>query len=116
MATTPDRDSITLYATLGDPLSRWLWLVKWLLLIPHYIVLAVLGFVASFTWLITLFAVLFTGRYPPGLFEFHMGLFRWTWRVEFYGYQALATDAYPPFQFSGRIDYPADIEIETQRI
>ncbi len=112
MATTPDRDPVTLYATLGEPLSRWLWIVKPLLLIPHYIVLAILGFVASITWVITLFAILFTGRYPRGLFDFHMGVFRWTWRVEFYGFQGLATDVYPPFQFSGPIDYPADIEIE----
>jgi hypothetical protein len=112
MATTPDRDPVTLYVTLAESLSRWLWIVKPLLLIPHYIVLAILGFAASITWVITLLAILFTGRYPRGLFDFHMGVFRWMWRVEFYGTQALATDMYPPFQFSGANDYPADIEIK----
>lgn len=109
---TPDRNPVTLYATLSEPLSRWLWIVKPLLLIPHYIVLALLGFAATFTYVITLLAILFTGRYPRALFDFHLGLFRWSWRVEFYGMQALATDKYPPFQFSGPLDYPADIEIE----
>jgi hypothetical protein len=109
---TPDRNPVTLYATLSEPLSRWRWIVKPLLLIPHYIVLALLGFAATFTYVITLLAILFTGRYPRALFDFHLGLFRWSWRVEFYGMQALATDKYPPLQFSGPPDYPADIEIK----
>lgn len=112
MTNLPANDPVTLYASLDDPLSRGLWLIKWLLLIPHYIVLAVLASVAVFTFVFTFFAILFTGRYPRALFNFHLAIIRWNWRVEFYGYQALATDHYPPFQLSGDIDYGADIAIE----
>ena len=112
MTNIPARNSVTLYANLDEPLSRGLWLIKWLLLIPHYIVLSVLGFVAAFTFVFTFFAILFTGRYPRSLFDFHLAIIRWAWRVEFYGYQALATDQYPPFQLFGDIDYPADISID----
>lgn len=101
---------IVFRALAGEPLSPALWLVKWLLLIPHYVVLAFLyvGFAAS--WFVSLFAILFTGRYPRSLFDYNVGVIRWTWRVGYYGYQALATDRYPPFTLRSG-GYPADIEV-----
>ena len=96
---------------LTEPLSQWLWLVKWLLIIPHIIVLSFLWVAAVIVWLMSLFAILFTAKYPRSFFEFNVGVLRWTWRVGFYSYQALGTDKYPPFRLYGG-DYPADLEVE----
>ncbi|MBM3157389.1 MAG: DUF4389 domain-containing protein [Chloroflexi bacterium] len=95
---------------LTEPLSPALWLVKWFLLIPHYIVLFFLWIACAVVWLLSLFAILFTGKYPRDLFNFSVGVLRWTWRVGFYSYQALGTDKYPPFTFKAG-GYPADLEV-----
>ena len=84
------------YPDVEHDLNRWLPLVKWLLAIPHYIVVVVLGIAAIVGVIIAWFAILFTGRYPRGIFDFVEGVARWALRVQAYSF-LLVTDRYPPF-------------------
>ncbi len=102
---------LTFKGELTEPLSQWLWLVKWILIIPHLIVLFFLWIAFAVVWIMSFFAILFTARYPRSFFDFNVGVLRWTWRVGFYSYQALGTDKYPPFTFKAG-GYPADLEVE----
>jgi hypothetical protein len=91
-------------------LSRLLIFVKWLLAIPHWIVLFVLGIGAYVVWIISFFAVLFTGRYPEGMFNFMVGVMRWGVRAG--AYVLLLTDKYPPFSLADDPSYPVRLEVD----
>jgi hypothetical protein len=87
------------YPDVERDLHRWLPLVKWLLAVPHYLVLALLAIVAAFAVIVAWFAILLTGHYPKGIFDFVVGVGRWALRVQAYAF-LLVTDRYPPFSMS----------------
>ena len=108
-----DRGSpVILTGNIDPALSRWMWLVKWFLAIPHYVVLAFLWIAFIVLTVVALFAILFTGRYPRRIFDFNVGVLRWNWRVHFYALSGgLGTDRYPPFSLSQKPDDPATLDV-----
>ena len=102
---------VSITGELTDLPSRGWWLLKWLLGIPHYFILFWLWLVFIVVSIIAFVAILITARYPKRLFNFNVGVLRWTWRVSFYSYHALGTDKYPPFSLASDDSYPAVLEV-----
>jgi hypothetical protein len=108
----PSGYPVTLDGAVDPDTSSWLWLVKFVLVIPHVIVLIFLWLATTVLTIVAGVVILFTGRYPERIFEFNVGVFRWTWRVVFYAVGAFATDRYPPFSLGHDPSYPADLDID----
>jgi hypothetical protein len=96
-----------------DAPSRWLWLVKWCVLaLPHYPILIGLYLIYPVTTIVAGVAILVTGRYPRRIFEFNVGVLRWSWRVMNYRFPMNSTDQFPPFTLASRPSYPGDLEVD----
>ena len=106
----PQAYPLNIRGDLSFPPNRGLWLIKWLLAIPHWIILFFLGIASFVVWFIAWWAILFTARYPRGMFNFNVGVMRWSWRVSFYA-GILGTDRYPPFSLASDDEYPADLSV-----
>jgi hypothetical protein len=113
VSTSAPPSPVRIEARLDDELSRWMWLVKWILAIPHFVVLFFLWLAFIVLTVVAWFSILFTGRYPTGIFEFNVGVMRWSWRVSYYATSGgLGTDRYPPFSLHADPTYPASLEVE----
>ncbi|HZT64596.1 MAG TPA: DUF4389 domain-containing protein [Acidimicrobiales bacterium] len=109
---TPAPYPVRLDGHLDPAVSRWQWLFKWILVIPHVVVLCFLWMAVTVLTAVAGVAILFTGRYPRRIFDFNVGVMRWSWRVTFYAIGAFGTDRYPPFSLSRDPSYPADFTVE----
>src|SRR4051794_32074818 len=107
----PSVSPVRVEGDLDLPLKRWMPLVKWALAIPHWIVLAFLWLGFFFTSIVAFFAILFTGRYPRGIFGYGGGVLRWAWRVGFYSYSAPRPHPDPPFSLADDPSYPARLDV-----
>ncbi|MEX0790282.1 MAG: DUF4389 domain-containing protein, partial [Actinomycetota bacterium] len=112
MTSSPGSYPVSIEGTLDEGLSRWKWLVKWFLAIPHVVVLVFLFIGVIFASIAAWFAILFTGRYPRAIFDYNVGVMRWGWRVSYYCFEVLGTDKYPPFSLEEDPDYPARLAVE----
>jgi hypothetical protein len=97
---------VNIKGDLSSPPARGWWLIKWLLAIPHLVVLCFLWIGFIFAWIGAFFSILFTEKYPKNLFNYNLGVLRWSWRVAFYAYDVLGTDKYPPFSLDVEVEYP----------
>ncbi|HEY5248316.1 MAG TPA: DUF4389 domain-containing protein [Dermatophilaceae bacterium] len=102
---------VRLGGSLDPTTSRWLWIIKVLLIIPHVLLLLVLGVGVFFAWIGAFFAILFTASYPRPLFDFSVGVLRWCWRLSFYAFGVFGTDRYPPFSLDENPGYPAHLDV-----
>jgi hypothetical protein len=110
--TQPEVWPVRLAGRIDPDLGRWQWLVKWFLAIPHLVVLSLLWTATVVLTVVAGLAILLTGSYPRAIFDFNVGVLRWTWRVQFYGFDLLATDGYPPFSLEADAAYPADLTVD----
>lgn len=108
----PNAYPVRLDGQLDATLSRWRWLFKWFLVIPHAIVLTLLWLAVIPLTFFAGCAILFTGAYPKSIFNFNVGVIRWTWRVAFYAFSALGTDQYPPFSLEPDSSFPAAFAVD----
>lgn len=105
-------EGVRVRGTIDVP-SRWLWLFKWCVLaVPHYPILIGLYLVYPFSTLAAGVAILCTGRFPRPLFDFNVGVLRWSWRVMNYRFPMNTTDRYPPFSLKADPDYPGDLDVD----